>query len=1173
MNASLPWKVLFATLGALALLAGCNPPPPPPACQSNTQCDDGNACTADACDQGQCKHDPVNADDGDACTVDACDPVAGVTHCAVTCDAPTACHQAGVCNPSNGQCEYANATDGTACNDGNACTQADACLAGACRGSNPVTCAAPGACQQGGTCNPGNGQCEYANAPDGTACSDGSACTQTDSCQAGACRGANPVTCAPADECHRPGTCRPADGTCDAPAVADGTPCSVGACEAGICTPASLRIEVYSLQGAPVPGASVTLGTTTYTTGVSGTVTISTAPVGPAVAQVVADGYAPASAVADVQAGVENGAVVHLMPYPQQMALDADQGGEVARENVKVTFPPGALVDSFGLPVGGTVGVSVIQVDPATTDAVAMPGPLIGRDSAGREEPLASVLMAEVGMWQGNQPLELAPGAQASLELTLPDALQRTYSAGDQIPSWSFDVATGVWREEGVGTIQVSSTDPTKKVWVTQVTHFTWYNVDQRFSATASPNCALVTVDNANVSGAHLSGVTVRAAGQTGLFTGPTAVSIGTYGGSSPVCLNVPYTAVSEVTVSKPGWFPAGGFTLTPRPNYSQVGPNLLSANNPSTAGCSSISTCASLLFQMTQPSAVRGQVTIGAAPAVGAQVYIQYDVGTGPVTATAVTSATGAYCINVPAGLTNLPVRVTLPTSGGRYQTGQTTIPTITPTGACGGATFNTAPVVAINPASCSGPLCAADWNVLGGDASSQAPAGIAADQVGNVYVTGTFSGTLSLGGGCAPKTTAGGLDVFLAKLDITGRCVWLKSFGGMGTERASAIAVDSGNNVIVVGNYNAGGLDFGGGALQVPSFINGYMAKFDGNGTHLWSFAIWGNGGHYPQALAVDTSPNNLDSIAVAGYYNGDITGHTPVSQGDDGFVMIISPTGAIVGPAFRQFYAFGGPGTEHANGVAFTYALTGPGDIVLTGEFDSAFSFDTGLPVVAPDGLVDGFVARFKNINQGSVNPSWFYKFGGGPGDINDQRGVAVAVDTMNEIVVAGTFDGTVAAYRPAPLTPLPPAASLGGNDALLFKMDPAGSRMEWLKSFGDINMQQASGVAVATNGDIFLTGSFVGRMTFNDTPATWFDNVSFEDMFMARIRSADGITVWARRDGNAGGFVFGPRVATAGAVGQPCVAATTGGPTTTGLDLGLGVLPWAGNQDVLVARFLP
>ena len=122
----------------------------------------------------------------------------------------------------------ARVANGTACNDGNACTQSDTCQAGACTGGNPVACTALDQCHAAGTCNPATGVCSNPAKADGTACNDGNACTQTDTCQGGTCTGGNPVTCTAVDPCHAAGTCDPSTGKCSANGVLCGTDVSVG---------------------------------------------------------------------------------------------------------------------------------------------------------------------------------------------------------------------------------------------------------------------------------------------------------------------------------------------------------------------------------------------------------------------------------------------------------------------------------------------------------------------------------------------------------------------------------------------------------------------------------------------------------------------------------------------------------------------------------------------------------------------------------------------------------------------------------------------------------------------------------------------------------------------------------------------------------------------------------
>src|SRR5262249_6476284 len=156
-------------------------------------CNDNNPCTTDSCDPATgCKH--VNntgpCDDGNACTTnDTCSGGVCVGGAAPNCDDGNPCTNDS-CNPATG-CAHTN--NSAPCNDGNSCTQTDACQAGACVGTNPVVCTASDQCHTAGTCNTATGVCSNPAKANGTTCSDGNACTQSDTCQAGACVGTNPV--------------------------------------------------------------------------------------------------------------------------------------------------------------------------------------------------------------------------------------------------------------------------------------------------------------------------------------------------------------------------------------------------------------------------------------------------------------------------------------------------------------------------------------------------------------------------------------------------------------------------------------------------------------------------------------------------------------------------------------------------------------------------------------------------------------------------------------------------------------------------------------------------------------------------------------------------------------------------------------------------------------------
>jgi len=244
------------------------------ACDDGDMCTTGTMCNAGVCGGGtntcQCATDADCAafEDDDACngtlvcdanrqcvvdpaTVVTCDPTQDTTCMANTCDAATgtcslqpqnvgmACDDGNTCTGNEacdaaGACAGTNLNDGTACDlDADACSQ-DTCIAGVCSAGQPVDCSGMDDACNAGTCDPADGSCTAAPIADGTACDDGNACTESDACTAGVCSGssaANDTACdldsnqCTADVCM--------DGACTAGAAVD---CAdPGACLAAMC--------------------------------------------------------------------------------------------------------------------------------------------------------------------------------------------------------------------------------------------------------------------------------------------------------------------------------------------------------------------------------------------------------------------------------------------------------------------------------------------------------------------------------------------------------------------------------------------------------------------------------------------------------------------------------------------------------------------------------------------------------------------------------------------------------------------------------------------------------------------------------------------------------------------------------------------------------------------------
>jgi len=125
--------------------------------------------------------------------------------------------------------------------------------------------------------------------------------------------------------------------------------------------------------------------------------------------------------------------------------------------------------------------------------------------------------------------------------------------------------------------------------------------------------------------------------------------------------------------------------------------------------------------------------------------------------------------------------------------------------------------------------------WSKHFGDANSQWFRDVECDGPGNVIVTGYIKGTVNFGGG--DLTSAGGWDVVIAKLDSGGNHLWSKRFGDAGNDQfAVAVTTDARNDVFVTGSF-WGSLDLGGGPLTSAGGVDIFVVQFDAAGNHISS------------------------------------------------------------------------------------------------------------------------------------------------------------------------------------------------------------------------------------------------------------------------------------------------------------------------------------------------
>ncbi|MBI1286317.1 MAG: T9SS type B sorting domain-containing protein [Flavobacteriales bacterium] len=169
--------------------------------------------------------------------------------------------------------------------------------------------------------------------------------------------------------------------------------------------------------------------------------------------------------------------------------------------------------------------------------------------------------------------------------------------------------------------------------------------------------------------------------------------------------------------------------------------------------------------------------------------------------------------------------------------------------------------------------------------------------DANGNIFVSGYFSGTMTVDGTTLVSNNSS-QDVFLAKLDPTGNLIWIRTFGGVDHDFVYDLAVDQAGNAIITGNFKGTitvGPDTYSSVIDPednqPSY-DIFVVKYDTDGNVLWSKHGQADHDDRGTGLAV----NGSNQIALIGQFSDTLTlaNTYPNQVYNTGFVMMFDSDG---------------------------------------------------------------------------------------------------------------------------------------------------------------------------------------------------------------------------------------------------------------------------------------
>lgn len=358
-------------------------------------------------------------------------------------------------------------------------------------------------------------------------------------------------------------------------------------------------------------------------------------------------------------------------------------------------------------------------------------------------------------------------------------------------------------------------------------------------------------------------------------------------------------------------------------------------------------------------------------------------------------------------------------------------------------------------------------DWAANVGGGGTDEAYSVENDLSGNVYVSGTFEGTVDFdpGAGTQFRTSNGRSDAFVLKLDANGNFMWVYTFGGNDDEAALSLDLDASGNLLI-GGYFTDVVDFDNGAgSDMHSSVglkDGFVLQLSTSGSFGWAKTVGGSGDDMIRALELDAAGNVLLAGSFHNTVDFDPGGGTAdlSSNGlSDFFVLKLNAAGDYLWSVSK-----GGLLEDEAFGIA----LDGSGNVFITGMFSGVVDFDggSGTRMLTSMGLSDAFILKL----SASGMFSWAHNMGGLLGDI----GNSIAVDATGNAYVAGTFSGSLSVGSTSLL-------SVGMSDAFISKFSATGT-MVWSRNVGSSTDDYANAVEVNPSGEIAYAGSFSGDADF-------------------------------------------------------------------------------------------
>ena len=358
-----------------------------------------------------------------------------------------------------------------------------------------------------------------------------------------------------------------------------------------------------------------------------------------------------------------------------------------------------------------------------------------------------------------------------------------------------------------------------------------------------------------------------------------------------------------------------------------------------------------------------------------------------------------------------------------------------------------------------------------------------------GSLFISGTFEDTVDFG--IQKIVPQGKRSIFIAKMDTSGNCVWVKTLGDTLYSRARSLTINKD------GLYLSGELS---GKLDLISYYNSmFLQKRDFNGNINWTKTFGTKRSVVSNSITVDSLGNIYNVGGLFGTnvdFNPSLMKDSLLSATSNGladiFIQKLNGNGELI-----WVKKIGNTSNEEAN----TIAIKG-NEIYISGYFSLTVDFDpslNGISNLVSKGGKDIFIGKY-DLDGKLI---WIKQIG----NTKEENSKQLEIDKYKNIYLVGTFNtssGSSTDFLGKSLS------TTGNNDVFCIKFDIQGKCI-LAKQFSGSGSDYGSAIKADTMKNIYISGSYSGNLNIEGASKV-YSSIGTSEIFIYKsllLKDSDSI----------------------------------------------------------------